>query len=900
MVMRLSFLFLLLFFSPALSLDYMLADITEPVVSPFATYVPIPVTVDPSVEPWEIEPDLSNVANADDFDLTDEEQALLVANSFVVVPAGGKTEVYDLYNENRDFGIPSYVSSDAFLHAYHVLFDHLLKTAELASLFEALKELNATLTLGASATLSESDSPEEVDAATRLLAFHSLAALLLDSTLTPQPYVADLVESEYQLVMNHAGRDTSLIFGYEEDYTQYIVRGHYTSNDTLASFFRTMMWYGRMAFLLDDEELALSHTLSALFLVRDMALNPETETLWTTIYWPTVFFVGRSDDLIPDMYVGLAEQVYGAPLDQLTVADLADSLLLEEFIAQARVSFPQPEIGAGAPRGLRFMGQRFIPDSYVLDQVVYPHTSRWMPKGLDVMASLGSDRALWILENIYQEFGDQLYVDQLDAMREYMASQSDSTWAQNLYYNWLYSLMPLLFEKGEGWPIFMINPAWQDRELSTSLMSWGELRHDTILYAKQSETEISIPPAGALIQGYVEPNPYLWARLAALADYTADGLEGLDLISVIDLQRLDLLRSVCVELLEISLIELEGRQLTPDQDAFIADMGIDLRIITTVDSDVLWPSPPMPDDSVCTAVVADVHTDLNTLTCLEEGVGYPWEILVVVRRGETLWITRGVFLPYYEFVIPIDERMTDEEWQELLTSTTPPTPPIWTGSFRDTTVSVLNLTPTPFDYETESICSFSFALNPDPPDTGLSVVVTVQLDPLDGITIADPSLRVIRAPDDTSYVTLNEIGLYSYQGSFSTVGWDPCTALLWFYGESIGGRLLLDWSTEIQVGEESSGDPQPDPTVFRLRDVRPNPASEQMTISFSLPSAGFTRLSLHDLAGRERAVLRDGHLRGGHHVLSWSPSSDLVRNGAYVLKLTWEDQSQRRIIVLTR
>jgi hypothetical protein len=547
------------------------------------------------------------------------------------------------------------------------------------------------------------------------------------------------------------------------------------------------------------------------------------------------------------------------------------------------------------------MGQRFIPDSYVLDQVVYPHTGRWMPKGLDVMASLGSDRALWILEQIYQEFGDPSYVDQLDAMREYMASQSDSTWAQNLYYNWLYSLMPMLFEKGEGWPVFMINPAWEDRELSTSLMSWGELRHDTILYAKQSETEVSIPPRGALLQGYVEPNPYLWARLAALADYTADGLQGLDLISSMDLQRLELLRSVCVELLAISLIELEGGQLTPVQDSFIANMGMDLRSITTVDSNQLWPTPPTSEDSVCTAVVADVHTDLNTLTCLEEGVGYPWEILVVVRRGETLLITRGVFVPYYEFVVPIEERMTDEEWRELLTGATPPSPPIWTGSFTDTTSSLVNLTPSPFDYGTEYICGFSYALDPDPPDTGATVVVTVEFDPMDGLTEGDPSLAVIRSPADTIHVVLNDMAAaHTYQGSFSTQGWDPCSAVLWFYAESTGGRLLLDWRTVIQVGEGSSGDPQPEPTMFRLQEVRPNPASDQMTVSFSLPSAGFTRLSLHDLAGRERAVLRNGHLSAGHHLLSWSLRAEIVGNGAYILKLTWEDQSQSRIVVLAR
>ena len=82
-------LVLLILANAAFGMDAMIADITGPVESSFATYYPIPVSVDPSVEPWEIEPDLSNVVNADQFDLTDEEISLLVQNSFVVVPVQG-------------------------------------------------------------------------------------------------------------------------------------------------------------------------------------------------------------------------------------------------------------------------------------------------------------------------------------------------------------------------------------------------------------------------------------------------------------------------------------------------------------------------------------------------------------------------------------------------------------------------------------------------------------------------------------------------------------------------------------------------------------------------------------------------------------------------------------------
>ncbi len=528
------------------------------------------------------------------------------------------------------------------------------------------------------------------------------------------------------------------------------------------------------------------------------------------------------------------------------------------------------------------------------------HTDRLMPKGLDVMAALGSDRALWILDNIYHEFGDPLYVSQLEAMREYVVSLSDSTWAENLYYNWLYSLMPLLFDKDQGWPVFMTNPAWSDRELSTSLMSWSELRHDTILYAKQSETEIGIPPGGALVQGYVEPNPYLWARLAALAEYTGVGLQGLDLISPIDYERLQLLRSLCLNLLEISLIELQGERLSPEQDSFIAQVGLDLRIIASIDSDVLSPESPDPADSACTAVVADVHTDPNTSTCLEEGVGYPWNILVVVPRGNTLLITRGAFLPYYEFVLPVDERMTDEEWRRFLTGTEPPAPPVWTSIFRDTTSSLQNPSPEPYHFGSRGICTFSYILSPDPPDTGITVDIEVLFSTLDGLTIAEPSLTIVTSSCDSIQVSLQPLGQERFQGSFNTEGWAPGETIFWFRAQTPGGQILLDWRTVVQVGGGAGSFPSPEPIEFRILGVRPNPLVDHGLISFSLPSAGRTRLSLWDLAGRERTVLHEGYLSAGSYSLPWVVTEDLIPQGTYILRLSWHGQSRSSLAVIAR
>ena len=84
----------------------------------------------------------------------------------------------------------------------------------------------------------------------------------------------------------------------------------------------------------------------------------------------------------------------------------------------------------------------------------------------------------------------------------------------------------------------MQTEAWTRKDLQTALGSWTELKHDTILYAKQVMAEMGggggneQPP-----HGNVEPNPEAYARLLALAQMTYDGLDSRSLLS--DLTRVE-------------------------------------------------------------------------------------------------------------------------------------------------------------------------------------------------------------------------------------------------------------------------------------------------------------------------------------------------------------------------
>ncbi|MHA2302690.1 MAG: DUF3160 domain-containing protein, partial [Candidatus Thorarchaeota archaeon] len=484
--------------------------------------------------------------------------------------------------------------------------------------------------------------------------------------------------------------------GYREDFTQFVPRGHYTRSETLERYFLAMMWYGRVSLRLQPNlpelpnDKGMDNTAQAILI--SLALMDEISTmpagitgydLWDAIYEPTVFFVGAADDLLPTEYLELVQTVYGS---EITIPDLDDDALLEDFI-DAALEFREPAIlGHPVPdtltlaqtMGLRFMGQRYIPDSYILGQLVYKNVGtmanpRLMPMGLDVMAALGSDRAWELLEpeKVYEN-----YESQMNMLWDMVGNITDAEWTSNLYYLWLYSLLPLLSDPGEGYPFFMQSEAWVDKQLSTALGSWAELRHDTILYAKQSYTwELTGVPE--TVKGYVEPVPQVYARLASLCKMMIDGLDTRSLLSSIIDTKLNKLYDLLLDLQTISIKELEGTPLTMDEFHTIWKSGTILGDIVALPQDDNLTSDA--DDDM--AVIADVHTDPNSGTVLEEAVGRPMVIYVAVHVDGQVVLTRGGIFSYYEFTWPMDDRLTDEAWQDMLTEGEAPPLPNWTASF---------------------------------------------------------------------------------------------------------------------------------------------------------------------------------------------------------------------------
>lgn len=329
------------------------------------------------------------------------------------------------------------------------------------------------------------------------------------------------------------------------------------------------------------------------------------------------------------------------------------------------------------------MGQRFTLDAYVFGELMWRKVGtlenpRDLPKSLDFLAAQGSEEAYALL----QEMGETDYANydsQMEKVKKEVAGFELDSWTQNLYWSWLYALQPIFEPKGEQYPAFMQTQAWLRKDMQTALSSWTELKHDTILYAKQVMAEMGGGPEDQPPMGYVEPNPEAYARLLALAEMTRDGLESRALLDDVTRGNLDNLVDELEFLLDVAQKELNGETLTDEEYWRIQYFGgwLEAMTIAAADPADTYEGRGYLEDQK-SAVIADVATGVGRV--LEEGVGYPTKIFVVLPTAP-YQVAVGAVYTYYEFTVEPQNRMTDEDWRTMLENGNAPAAPDWTSSF---------------------------------------------------------------------------------------------------------------------------------------------------------------------------------------------------------------------------
>ena len=644
------------------------------------------------------------------FEFTDHEKALLSKNHFMVSERLSNGSWANAFINVYSRDLPLFISSDFILHTLHQSYDAVLKKIEVDLLEPNLNELLAAMIDKYSDIYSKYSTEEHIIPSLKDVDLYLSIAYSLARDDTILPIFA--TQSEYYKVLNAVKSEqlTNMPLFTENrsrklDFSQFKPRGHYTDKiytpggkRTLENYFRAMMWLGRIDFLMTAPpqnpwepnwtEAELQRMQLGALIVNEVLHSCGKKDLFDTHEQIISYLVGPDDNLTPAELKQLSDNMLSSPgdiLDSEKYNLFVDSLNSSDDYGQKIMSNffyvdPNTDEPGKLPVSFKLLGQKFLLDSYITAEVVYDRITwegkkihRDLPDPLDVLSVLGNENAMELMKDEMETYH---YGYKINELKELVGFYNEAFWEQSLYNVWLSSIKTLNPRAtANDLPYFMQTTAWHHEKLNTQLASWAELRHDNILYGKQSYTGgtgCSFPYT------YVEPYPELYKKIQLFA-HDAAGFFGEVLGNSNEITTFfQDYAAIMINFESIATRELEGAPLNEAEITFLKTMINSMMAsgpsITGWYNDLFFdPMKGLEQDYI----VADIHTQPTDQ--YGNVVGHVYH----VGTGK---INKGVFLapnpvnpdqlmaftgPVSTYMYEITKdfyRYNDEEWQQNLWS----------------------------------------------------------------------------------------------------------------------------------------------------------------------------------------------------------------------------------------
>lgn len=678
------------------------------------------------------------------YKLNDDELAKFKKNGFVVSERYGGYSFGDVYYAVYTRDLPVYITSDSVLHAWHRSYDAMLEELELTYLLRALDAILIGMHDALPKANDEYGNGVLKDSVRDADFFLTVARNLLnngrDDNYKPGSGLK-VIRDDDLLIASKLNQDARVketlaaveamrmqkfeLFGRERlmDFSQFKPRGHYEVHPSLRCYFKAMMWCGRTDLRIaggydHTGQLSSKRELGASMVLLDLLRRADKEDAWRKFDRCIQTFVGRTDSATFDDLAGIAKAAnIKSPADLKTDDDLGkfnDAVLKSEAGKQDIRGdvYVKPFHGnIVLPRSFTVMGQKFVVDSWTTAQTVYSAISwggefvrRRVPSALDVsFAALGNNHVVPNLveriESGTHHFRDRKpYQHNLAAVRNVIDGVDEKAWDDTIYMQWLKTLRTLTAKGDAAIPEVLKTREWMMKQTNTQLASWSQLRHDTILYVKQSYTGIA--PLCYYPAGFVEPVVPFWAQMDAMASRAATLLEQTpfpDSVKATQAKQVKFLRDFAIQMGKIRAVaekQLAQKELTADEKKVLEDVmqiGHEKYGSGSQPHYTGW-YPALfyrgaKDSMKWDALVADVHTNTPSLDdgdpgcVLHQGVGSIDLMIIAIDNGKDRVVYLGPTMSHYEFETPNAVRRTDKEWKgELLDGKVPPRPD-WTKGY---------------------------------------------------------------------------------------------------------------------------------------------------------------------------------------------------------------------------
>ena len=472
------------------------------------------------------------------------------------------------------------------------------------------------------------------------------------------------------------------------DYTQFTPRSHYVKSSVLRSYFRAMIYLGRNGYLLKDN--GLSDALLVTLLLASP--GPDGQPLlkdWQRIMEITGFFAGKSDDIsYPEWrnflvkVLGTEKLAAGEALNPATLAKISQRLgelqgprILSEVIIDPSVFAATKEQLLEATKSMRLFGQRFTFDGWIFSRLTTgqektPVRLPSMPSALFIPAALGDKAALGFadqyLQNLSPPFSPEEtagFNGRLQEVTADLGKIKDPEWFSSMGGAWLKLLGTLTSSYGRGYPLYMQDRLFPVKQVESFLGSYTELKHDTLLYAKQNYAEMGgggeegTPPP--VPRGFVEPNLPFWETLGRLVAYVEAGYRNYGIFKgeLEEYGRLNRFKEDVAFYASLAEKELQGDLLTEEE---YEKLRINPLSYMAEPQDI---NVILEEKDMRAGLIADVHTDALQGQIQYEATGEPYIMLVLLGNEGVVRLAVGVAFNHYEFAGPLDTRYRDADWQ---------------------------------------------------------------------------------------------------------------------------------------------------------------------------------------------------------------------------------------------
>lgn len=647
----------------------------------------------PSVEDYRVAEDFSNVVNFSKYgDFTDKQKEMLLKNGFVITKPKNLEDneymeepwnyefdqIHQIYEDNEYQFLASFVTTDSVTHIFHIFYDGFLRNLEKDELYPKSIDLNKNLLAENISLYDDLQNERLKEIQIKNIAFIATGLKLLGEEPENLPEEAKKIYEEEIKKASSEEIVSSVISGRDVDFSQLKARGHYTRSEELKKYFSGTMYFGQVGlFIENDGKPDEDSILQGLLLTHSIYKNPEILKTWEDLVEPIDFLVESADDLSIREYARTLYGVYGKDFDINKLDDEKNLNSTYKVLSE----YPDPQVAGFMGKSFRFMPQRAVMDSVLMQNVVdiadeVKPSDRPIYSGLDLLTAFGNEKAREIQkEDPYNSHWDK-YKERTDENISTVKKMEDLDWQKNMYRGWLWMLKSYDQKFGEGYPMFMRNDAWERKDLVSALGSFAELKHDTVLYGKAVMAEMGGGGDVEIPKSYVEPNVELYEKLNWLLEFTKVNLKDRQMLSEKYEEKINKFQAMVVKFRDFSIKELQNEPLTGEEISYLLYIGGEMEslmvdFVESTDENQIsyWYEIQNATDRRMPVVVDLMRVVENSVGLPKDeifsiGTGKPMEIFVIYPHQGKLYMGRGATFSYYEFLNK--ERLTDEDWQKMV------------------------------------------------------------------------------------------------------------------------------------------------------------------------------------------------------------------------------------------